>query len=146
MARMQVAIAANCRYMTNAPVGSYVHLQRVADGLPSRVAAVHVLRVEARLAQLDGGLAADVEAVGAVHHHRLRFRKLTDPLLQLLGIPPLSALGNILPAQGRCPRTYVDDLDGLARGHQLFHFLDADALDVAEFRLFEVPWPGNLGG
>src|SRR5215472_16080702 len=34
---------------------STVHLHRRADRLPARVSAVHVLRIEARLAQLDRG-------------------------------------------------------------------------------------------
>src|SRR5262245_56689045 len=48
-----------------------LYLKLAADGLHSQVAAVHVFRVEARVAQLDGGLAADMEAVGAVDHHGL---------------------------------------------------------------------------
>src|SRR5262245_50631500 len=49
---------------------SLIHLHRSPHGPPARVSAVHVFRVEARLAQLDRGLAADVEAVRAVHDHR----------------------------------------------------------------------------
>src|SRR5262245_20658749 len=48
-----------------------LYLKLAADGLHSQVAAVHVFRVEARVAQLEGGLAADMEAVGAVDHHGL---------------------------------------------------------------------------
>ena len=40
---------------------------------------------------------------------------------------------------------HVDDLNGLAGGHHLFHFLHADALDVAELRLFEEPGSRNFG-
>src|SRR5262245_45840674 len=65
---------------------SGLHLHRPAGCLPARVAAVHVLGVEAGVAQLDGGLAADVEAVGAIDHHRFRLRQLADPLVELLRI------------------------------------------------------------
>src|SRR5262245_28347317 len=63
------AAAAPCRRESSV-VRLSVHLDRVTDRLPARVAAVHVLRIEARLAQLDGGLATDVKAVRAVHDHR----------------------------------------------------------------------------
>src|SRR5215813_5668466 len=81
-----------------------LHPELAADGLHSRVAAVHVFRVEARVAQLDGGLAADMEAVGAVDDHRLGLVELADPLQELLGIPPLNTLGDILPARDGRPR------------------------------------------
>src|ERR687887_78435 len=126
-------------------VWSRVHFDRVADCLPAGVAAVHVLRIEAGLAQLDRRLAADVKTVRTVHDHRFRLRELADPLLELLGIAPLDALRDILQARDRRPRAHVDDLDGLAGGHHLFHFLYADALDVAELRLLERPRPGNFG-
>src|SRR5439155_4619751 len=94
--------------------------ERMTDRLPAGVAAVHVLSVEARLAQLDRGLAADVKTVRAVHDHRFRLRELADPLLELLGIAPLNALRDILQARDGRPRAHVDDLDGLAGGHHLF--------------------------
>src|SRR5499426_3963883 len=112
-----------------------LHLESAADGLHSRVAAVHVFRVEARVAQLDGGLAADMEAVGAVDDHGLGLVELADPLRELLGIPPPSTLGDILPARDGRSRPNVDHLDRLAGGQHLFHFFHADAWDVAEFRL-----------
>src|SRR4051812_24116516 len=126
--------------------GSCVHLDRVADRFPAGVAAIHVLRIEAGIAQLDGRFAADVKAVCAVHDHRFGFRQLADPLLELLGIAPLDALGDILPAGDRRPRTHVDHLDGLAGGQHLLHLLHADALDVAEFGLLERPRAWRLGG
>src|SRR3954462_12480722 len=108
-----------------------LHPDRMADCPPARVSAVHLLRVEAGFAQLDRRLAADVETVRAVHDDRLRFGKLADPVLELLGVPPLYALRDVLPARDGGPRAHVDDLDGPSGGEHLFHFLDADALDVA---------------
>src|SRR5215216_4771134 len=99
-----------------------LHLELAADGFHSRVAAVHVFRVEARVAQLDGGLAADMESVGAVDDHGLGLVELADPPRELLGIPPLSTLGDILPAHDGGPRPNVDHLDRLAGGQHLFHF------------------------
>src|SRR5262249_25700379 len=122
--------AAGPRRPTGAASASFVEAQRVADRLPPRVAAVHVLRIESRLAQLHRGLAADVEAIRAVDDHRLGLRQLADPLLQLLRITPLDAIGRLLLARNVRPRAYVDDLDRLAGGHHLLHFLHADALDV----------------
>src|SRR5215510_13105231 len=122
-----------------------LHLELAADGLHSRVAAVHVFRVEARVAQLDGGLAADMEAVGAVDDHGLGLVQLANPLRELLGIPPPSTLGDILPARDGRPRPNVDHLNRLAGGQHLVHFLRANAWDVAELWLLERPRPGNLG-
>src|SRR5688500_19511447 len=61
---------------------------RSADRLPRRVAAGHELRVEAEIPQLDGGLASDVESVGAEHDDRVRFRQLADPFLDALPVAP----------------------------------------------------------
>src|SRR5215472_12629485 len=58
-----------CRWCASGAT-STKHLHRPSDRLPARVSAVHVLRIEARLAQLDRGPAADVEAVCAIHDHR----------------------------------------------------------------------------
>src|SRR5262245_21772372 len=129
--------------MADLPSGAWP--EWVADRLPAGMAAVHVPGVEACLAQLDRGLAADVEAVGAVHDDRFRLRELADPLRKQFGIPPLDALCDALLAREARPRAHVDDLDGLAGGHHLFHFLHADARDVAELGLFERSRPGNLG-
>jgi len=58
------------------PSGRGAWLGRAADRFPRRVSARHVLRVEAEIAQRDRGLAADVEAVHAEHHHRVGLRQL----------------------------------------------------------------------
>src|SRR5262249_15456972 len=58
------------------PSGRGAWLGRAADRFPRRVSARHVLRVEAEIAQHDRGLAADVEAVHAEHHHRVGLRQL----------------------------------------------------------------------
>src|SRR5262249_61480384 len=116
----------------------------MANRFPSQVPAINVLGVEARLAQLDRGLAADVEAVRAVHDDRLGLRQFAAPLLELLGIAPLNAFRGFLLARDVQPRPDVDDLDWLAGGHHVFYFLHADALDVAELRLFESPRRRNL--
>src|SRR5258706_6086932 len=123
---------------------SWLQLQRCTDRLPAGVAAVHILRVEASLAQLDRGLAADVESVGAVDDDGLGLRQLADPLPELLRIAPPDALRNVLQARDGRPRAHVDDLDGLAGGHHLFHSRHAHALDVAELRLFEHARPRNF--
>src|SRR5256885_14337220 len=61
-----------------------------SNGLPGRVATLHVLRVEARLAQYYRGLAADMEAVHAEHHYRVGLRELAGPFLhEVRGAPSL---------------------------------------------------------
>src|SRR5690349_20154441 len=108
-----------------------------AECLPARVPAVHVLRIESGIAQLACRAAGHVKAVGAVHDHRLRFREVTDPLLQSIRIAPLHALGDVLlPGQGM-PWPHVDDLDGRFRRDELAHLFDADARHIGELRLDE---------
>src|SRR3954470_9170529 len=89
--------------------GLGVHFDRVADRLPARMPAVHVPRIEACVAQLDRGLAAHMETVRALHDHRFCLRELADPLLELLGIAPRNALGDLLAARDGGLRAHVDD-------------------------------------
>src|SRR5262245_23973286 len=84
MRRPLPRIASSTVMYRNAISGSGVHLDRAADGFPARMAAFHVPGVEAGLPQGDRRAAADVEAVDAVHDHRLRLRQLAHPFLHPL--------------------------------------------------------------
>src|SRR5262249_55232665 len=110
---------------------SRIDLERTTHRLPAGVSAIHVLRIESGVAELDGGLAADVKAVRAVNDHRFRFGKLTHPLLKVFGIAPPGTVGNVLQARDSRAWAHVDDLDGLAGRHHVSHFLHADGRDVA---------------
>src|SRR5438105_10724360 len=116
---------------------SAVHPDRGADRLPAGVSAIHVLRVESRLAQLDRCLAADVESVGAIHHHGLRLGQLADPLLALLGIAPRGAVREVLLTGDEVPRAHVDDLHLLPGTEHRLHLLNPDTRQVAEFGLHQ---------
>src|SRR5262249_2503867 len=122
------------------------HPDRMADRLPPRMPAVYVLRVEASFAQLDRGLATDVEAVRAVHDHRIGLGQLAHPVLDQLGIAPLDPFGALLLPGETGPRPRIDDLSPLPGRHHGLHFLDADALDVAELGLQPRPGRGNALG
>src|SRR5262249_35062732 len=87
---------------------------RAPDRLPGRMATLHVFRVEAGLPQRDGGLAADMEAVNAEHHHRLGLRKLASPFLHEVRVAPGRAVHDLLLPRHGVPRASVDNLDRLA--------------------------------
>src|SRR5688572_1950709 len=96
--------AAAISFMTARACRSWLHLDAPADRLPARVAALHVLRVETRVAQRDRRLAADVKAVDAEHHHRVGFRQLAGPFLHALGVAPGGAFDDVLRAGNVVPR------------------------------------------
>src|SRR5688500_5042623 len=84
--RPAASAAARRRRVRGTAPRSYLELHRAADRAPREVAAFHVLRVKALLPQRDGGLAADVKAVDAVHDDGLALRELPGPLLHALRI------------------------------------------------------------
>src|SRR5262249_52033066 len=108
-----------------------------ADRFPAGVAARHVARVEARLAQGDRHLATDVEAIDAVGDNRLFAIELADPLVDVVGIAPHRALHDLVRPRAEVTRTAVDDLYRRALLDHRAHFLDADRGDVAELLLLE---------
>src|SRR5262245_26559809 len=64
---------------------------RSAGGVPGAEAAADEARVEAALDERLRHVAPDVEAVGAVHGHRLVRPQLGDPLLDAIRIMPRRA-------------------------------------------------------
>src|SRR6185436_19476308 len=62
------------------PPPSALRLGPPADRLPRRAPARDHLRIEARLAQREGGAAGDMEPVGAEDRDRLVLLQLADPL------------------------------------------------------------------
>src|SRR3954465_8049824 len=101
------------------------------------MAAVHVPSVEARLAQLDGGAATDVEAVGTVENDRLGLRELADPLLQPLGIAPGDAFRDVQLARDGMARPHIDYLYRLPEKNHRLHLLDAKRRHIREFLLHQ---------
>src|SRR6476620_10212290 len=119
---------------------------RASNRLPGRVTALHVLRVEAGFPQLDRGLAADVEAVYAEHHHRVGLRQLAGPFLHEVRVTPDRTVHDVrLPRHG-VPRASIDDLHWLASLEHRLHFFYADAGQVAELLLHQRPRRLDFGG
>src|SRR5262245_21186441 len=114
-----------------------VELQGATDGLPGRVPALHVLRVEAGLAERDGGLAADVKAVGTEDDDWLRGGQLANPLRDALRVAPDRAVHDVLLPRDVGAGTRVDDLHRLAGVQHGLDLLDPDRRNVAELRLHE---------
>src|SRR5258706_5493480 len=110
-----------------------------SNRLPGRVATLHVLRVEAGLPQDDRGLAADMEAVYAEHHHRVGLRQLAGPLLHEVRVAPGRTVHDVLLPRHGVRRASVDDLHWLASLEHRLHFLYADAGQVAELLLHQRP-------
>src|SRR5215510_11863067 len=142
------------RHRSSRPAAACLHfilLRFLYDGfdcasnrLPGRVPTPHVLRVVAGLPQHDRGLAADMEAVYAEHHHRVGLRQLAGPFLHEVRVAPGRTVHDVLLPRHGVPRTSVDDLHWLASIEHLLHFLYAHALQVAELLLHERPRRGDL--
>src|SRR5262245_4636774 len=116
-----------------------VQFYRPSDRLPGRVAALHVLRVEAGVAKRDGGFASDVEPVGAKHYDRVGFRQLPNPFVDPLRVTPYRAVHDVLLSRDVRPGAGIDDLDRLARVQHGLDVLDRDTGQVAELLLDEGP-------
>src|SRR4029450_5090722 len=116
-----------------------VQFYRPSDRLPGRVAPLHVLRVEAGFAERDGGLASDVESVGAKHYDRVGFRQLPDPFVDPLRVTPYRAVHDVLLSRDIRPWAGIDDLDRLSRVQHGLDLLDRNTGQVAELLLDEGP-------
>src|SRR5437868_13386376 len=104
-----------------------MRLRCTADRLPAGVAAFHVLRVEAGLAQRNGGATSDMKSVDAEHDDRIGLRQLAHPLLQALRVAPRGAVDDVLSARNVMPWTCVDESDRRSGVEHHLHLLDADA-------------------
>jgi hypothetical protein len=80
-----------------------------------------------------------VEAVDAVHDHRLRLRQLAHPFLHPVRVAPGRADGDVLDARDGVLRAGVDELQWLAGVQHRPHFFDVDARQVAELLLHQRP-------
>src|SRR5215831_20247875 len=115
-----------------------------ADRFPAGVAARHVARVKARLAQGDRHLATDVKTIDAVGDNRLFAIELADPLVDAVGIAPHRTLHDLVRSRAEVTRTAVDDLHRRALLDHRAHLLDADRGHVAELLLLERPGRRHL--
>src|SRR5437870_1845869 len=107
------------------------------DRLPRVVPPRHVSRVEPGLSQRSRALAPNVEAVHAEGHNGLVLRQGADPLVDALGIPPDSAVDDVLRPRAVVTRPGIDDLDTLTGVQQLLNLFRRDGWQVAELRLLE---------
>src|SRR3954468_5021217 len=96
--------------MTDPSGSSFEQLDLAAHRLPGVVAAGHVARIEARLAQRDRGLATDVESIDAVGRDGLLLRLLADLVVQPLESAPHRAFHDVLRPCAVVTWPGVDDL------------------------------------
>src|SRR5438046_3219118 len=100
-----------------------MRLRCTTDRLPAGMAAFHVLRVEAGLAQRNGGATSDMKSVDAEDDHGVGLRQLAHPFLHPLRVAPRGAVDDVLRARDVVPGTRVDELDRLSGLEHRFHLL-----------------------
>src|SRR5258706_9633901 len=89
---------------------------RAANRVPRRDTAAEEARVEAALDERLRHVAPDVEAIGAVHGHRLVRLQLGDPLPDAIRIAPRRPRPEILIERHVLSRPRVDNLHTAAVG------------------------------
>src|SRR5437016_9165523 len=105
------------------------------DRLPRVVPPRHVSRVEPGLSQRGRALASNVEAVHAEGHNGLVLRQGADPLVDAFGIPPDSAVDDVLRPRAVVARPGIDELDTLTGGPHILNLFRGDGWQVAELEL-----------
>src|SRR5262245_38017196 len=94
--RISIPLATDRVTMTVPPLlGRRAHRPGATGRVPGGDAAPDVPRIEPALPQRARHVAADVEAIGAIHGDRLLGRELADPLVDPVRITPRRAVHQI---------------------------------------------------